>query len=173
MFFETTDDRIKKLEKRADELEKQMNRTLSTLNDALLSVTDVVTKLYEENNKLKKEKKLITSSQKKIEKEIKQTGIRENINGNLTTPVKNAIKENMELIQEVAKEGWSDNASAEALRSLVEKEGEVRMRDAAETLKVHEVQIEHWAEMLKDQKIITISEKGNKKYLCAAKMVKR
>ncbi len=165
MLFQTTEDKIKKLEKRVDAIEKQINRTLTSVHEAFGTITDVITKLQEENAALKKGKDVIVAKQKQIASQIKDIGIKRDIKMNIMEPVKNIVAENFEFVQEVAKEGVSEKPSMQHLLDLVEKEGEIKVRDAAAKMKVHEVQIEHWANMLKDR--MTVTEKKNKKYLCA------
>ena len=167
MLFQTADDRIKNLEKRVGEVEKQVNTALSDINDAVVTITEVITKLQQENSSLKKEKGIIESKQEKIAKQIKETGIRKEIKSNVVSPVKNMVTENFALIQEVAKEGLVPQPGIDELERLVENEGEIRMRDAALKLKVHELQVEHWANALKDR--INIAERKDKKYLCWTK----
>ncbi|MBI4170104.1 MAG: hypothetical protein HY514_00270 [Candidatus Aenigmarchaeota archaeon] len=171
MLFQTTEDRIKKLEKRVDEIEKQMNRTLTSIHDALGTITSVITKLQEENTTLKKEKDVIAAKQKQIASQIKDIGIKKDIKLNIVEPVKNIVTENFEFVQEIAKEGFTGKPSMQNLLDLVEKEGEIRMQDAATKMKVHEVQIEHWANTMRNR--ITVTEKKNKKYLCAIKQRNR
>jgi len=167
MLFQTTDGRIKNLEKRIGEVEKQINTALTDINDAVVTITEVITKLQQENSSLKKEKGIIESKQEKIAKQIKETGIRKEIKSGVVSPAKNIVTENFALIQEVAKEGFTSQPGIRDLADLVEKEGEIKMQDAALMLKVHELQVEHWAGMLKDR--ITIAERKNKKYLCSTK----
>ena len=166
MLFQTTDDRVKKLEKRMDSLEKQANKSLISINESLLTITEVVAKLQEENGSLKKEKNTLISRQKDVAKQIKDLSIKKDINDSIIEPVKNAVSENFGLIQEVTREGLTAQPSINDLLKLVEKEGEIKIQDAASKMKLHEVQIEHWSNILKDQKIISIIEKKNKKYLC-------
>ncbi len=167
MLFQTTDDRIKNLEKRVGDVEKRINTALSDINDVVVTITEVVTKLQQENSSLKKEKAILESKQEKISKQIKETGIRKEIKSNVVRPVKNMVTENFALIQEVAKEGLMPQPGIGELERLVENEGEIKMWDAALKLKVHELQVEHWANMLKDK--MTITEKKNRKYLCTIK----
>ncbi len=172
MLFQTTDDRVKKLEKRVDEMEKNMSKTLMGINDAFTTITDVITKLQQENESLKKEKNIILSRQKQIAKGIKETGIKRDIKSSIIEPVKSAVAENFEFIREVAREDFAEKPGIKKLLDLVENEKETSFRDAAEKMGVHELQIGHWASRLKDQKLITVAEKKNKKYLCSVKQAK-
>ena len=170
MIFQTTEDRIKKLEKRIDSLEKGTKKILLEMNESLITVTDVITKLQKENKEMKEEKNLnkkkeiLISAKRHIEDEIKDLGpgigIRETVR-----PLKDVIMENYEFIQNVAREGLQP--SMNGLLRLVEKEGEISPRAAAAKLKVHELQIEKWSSTLKQEKLITIAEKNNRKYLCS------
>lgn len=172
MLFQTTDDRIRKLEKRADEMEKRMNRTLAGINDAFTTVTDVVAKLQKENEGLRKEKAELEKSRKQVAGQMTETGIKRDIK-EIAKPAKNIVAGNFEFIQDVAREGLTSahgasaqpaaQAGADGLARLVEKEGEIQLREAAARLKVHELQAEHWASAVKDR--VGIAEKKNRKYL--------
>jgi len=170
MFFPTTEERIKKMEKRIGEIERQMNRSLESMNEALLTMTDIISKLNDENGKFKKEGQMLSSSQKKVEKEIRDIGVKKEIKENVVEPVKAAIKENMNFVQEVAYEGLP---TMNSLARLVEAQGEIRLQDAASRLRVHELQAEKWATQLKEQKIVAITDKNKKRYLSYIKPAKK
>lgn len=172
MLFSTTEDRVKKLEKRLDSLEKDMKKVLRDINDSLITITEVISKLQEENSelkeeKLKKEKEAINAAKIRVESQIRGLGhgidIKETVR-----PLKEIITENYEFVQNVAKEGILPGT--DKLLRLVEKEREISIQAAAAKLKVHVLQIEKWSDALKAEKLISVAEKNNKKYLLTSKL---
>lgn len=161
MFFQTSDDRLKQVERKVDEMEKQFNRTLTNINESLLTITDVIQKLEAENSKLKKERESIDKKRLEIEKGIKETGVKKDIKIK-TQPVKNIISDNIQFIQEVVKDGR--DSSMHDLYELVKKEP-IEIRKAGEKLKVHKMQVDHWAKLLKSEKLLTVEDRRGKKIL--------
>ncbi len=172
MFFQTTDERIGRLEKRMSSFEKDMKKTLLDMNESLKTITEVISRLQEENKGLKdegrmgREKESVENAKKSVETTAKN--IAPNIISMETVkPIREMIEENYEFVQKIARDGLSPSAGD--LCALVGKEKEISMKDAASRMKVHELQVEKWAGTLKAEKLITITDKSNRKYLCINK----
>ena len=164
--FATTDSRIEKLEKKIS----RMENSIKVMEDTFSSVMDVVKKLNEENSSLKKTMKTMELQKNEINR-IKEEKKQEE---SFIIPIKNKIKENIEFVQQVAADGFSDDevlkmkipkniTETDLLNSL--SNGAIDADRIAWKFGVHRAQIDAWASKLNKQGMVTLRPFGKKMFI--------
>ncbi|MBI4163022.1 MAG: hypothetical protein HY513_05035 [Candidatus Aenigmarchaeota archaeon] len=185
MMFETTNGKIDKLDKKI----KRMESTVKMLQDSFGTITEVVKKMQNQNESLKKNYETLGKTKEKMmEISKRETGMRSmsKLLESPLNPIRDKIKENVDLIREVAAESIieavEDDHDSEQNSAIVNgvpgfkspktmkeediiymlKNGSVSSDELAHKLRVHKAQVEVWASKLQKKNLVDVKNSGNK-----------
>lgn len=133
--FEKKDERIKELEKRIEELEKQVDTEIEDLRKktkeqirdlgaSLRTLETVMKKIQDERNEIEKDRDFLLEKHKELIRQIPvdRTRLKRDIREKLLMPLHRTVKENAELIKDVAVEGLEKNEEKPSLKKMVVKD---------------------------------------------------
>lgn len=106
MIFDTKDDKIEKLEKKILDMEKKLENNMKNIDDTISTLNKIILKLQVENTRLRSEKDFLVERHKKMLKRVPVPDLASEIHERLVKPAANAIAENVEFVELVAKEGF-------------------------------------------------------------------
>ncbi len=187
MIFESKDEKIVKLEKKISDLEKKMETNLNRMNDSIGTLNEIILHLQTDNRKLRSEKDFLVQRHKKMLKRVPVPDLASEVSNKLVTPAKDKIKENVDFIGLVAKEGFleikepkpvkkrknpakelkehiltgqkvSNGKSIDKLFDVVSDAGRIRTDAAARKLGVHEIQVEEWGKILQEHDLVSLKK---------------
>ena len=184
MFLDSKDDKVKKIERDIHQMERRMEDSLQKMNGTIKSLNDIILRLQRENVQLRSERDFLVERHKKMLKRVPVPDLANEINEKLVKPASAKIKENVDFIQNLAKEGFVElkeprqrketekdpieelketiidvssrnyGKSIDNLYEIVNKAGKIRADEAARKLNVHEVQVEEWAKLLEEHGLL-------------------
>lgn len=186
MIFDSRDDKIKKLERDIQSMERRMEDSLRKMDETIKSLNDIILRLQRENVQLRSERDFLVERHKKLLRRVPVPDLAGEINERLVKPGASKIKENVEFVQLLAKEGFVElkekkpkkvvkkdpieelkesiidvssknyGKTIDSLYEIISKSGKIRADEAARRLNVHEVQIEEWAKILEEHELVTV-----------------
>ena len=187
MFLDSKDDKMKRLERDVHQMEKRMEDSLQKMNGAIKSLNDIILRLQHENVQLRSERDFLVERHKKMLKRVPVPDLANEINEKFVKPSAGRIRENVDFVQSLAKEGFVElkeikqkkpekdpidelketiidvssknyGKSIDNLYEIVSKAGKMRADEAARKLNVHEVQVEEWAKLLEEHELVSIKK---------------
>ena len=185
--FDSKDDKVGRLEKDIREMERKVEQNLQRMNETVKSLNDIILRLQRENVQLRSERDFLVERHKKMLKRVPVPDLAFEINEKLVKPASGKIKENVDFVQLLAKEGFvelkeqkenpakknpidelkdtiidvssrSHGKTIDSLFEMISKTGKIRADDAARKLGVHEVQIEEWAKILEEHEMASVKK---------------
>lgn len=158
---------VAELKKRIDQLDRKMDLKLRQINASFLTLRDILVKMREEKKELEKEKSAIEERLSRLvakHETLAQPApgrLAQDVVDKLVKPVKAEMKENIELVRQIAREVTApaeadEQMPMDRLYDMVMRRGKVKVSDAAKEFNVHEAQIEEWAKMLETNGLIDI-----------------
>lgn len=147
------DEKMKRLEKRVSQIERTTNKNFQQVEEAFSAFRDVLLKMQRENEQLKNDRDFLLNAYKIHLKTLSAPSLREEIKRNLVEKTGSRIRENFELVRNVAAESLGESRMDD-LFELVFLEGKIKSRDASKRLNVHEKQVEEWAARLEKMNLI-------------------
>ena len=185
--FDSKDDKVGRLEKDIREMERKVEQNLQKMNETVKSLNDIILRLQRENVQLRSERDFLVERHKKMLKRVPVPDLAFEINEKLVKPASGKIKENVDFVQLLAKEGFvelkeqkekpakknpidelkdtiidvssrSHGKTIDSLFEMISKTGKIRADDAARKLGVHEVQIEEWAKILEEHEMASVKK---------------
>jgi len=187
--FETKDEKLSKMDKKISDLEKKMEQNFDLINDTVTTLNDIIIHLQADNTKLRGEKDFLLERHKKLVKRVPVPDLSREVNNRLVKPAANVLRENANLLRDVALEGFveikepekivkrdpskdlkdhvlrntqSSGKTIDRLYEIIGETGHVRSDDAARRLNVHEVQVEEWGKILQEHELIKMKKTGGR-----------
>lgn len=197
--FSKKNDKIKELEERIEELDKQVDEEINglrkrtkeqirDLGESLRTLENVMKKIQDERNEMEKDRNFLIEKHKELIRAIPidRSRLKKDIREKLLMPLHRTVKENVELIKNVAVEGLEQGSPAPApgasktpkedfmqsiksavvseeaktpideLFEFIMRQGTVKVQDASRKFAVTEGQIEEWAKILEGHGLIDI-----------------
>ena len=150
-------EQMEKLEKRLRLLEHKMDRNFSRTNESFETFRKVIIELQKENVELKRDRDFLLDKYKDVIRKLElPVGVH---------PIKEAINENLNLIREVALEGFGvekNRKNIDDLFELVINNNKISLKSAAKRLGVTEKKSLFWALTLQKKGLIGINNKFGK-----------
>src|SRR3989338_2011168 len=106
MFLDSKDDKMKRLERDVHQMEKRMEDSLQKMNGAIKSLNDIILRLQHENVQLRSERDFLVERHKKMLKRVPVPDLANEINEKFVKPSAGRIRENVDFVQSLAKEGF-------------------------------------------------------------------
>ncbi len=130
MLFESKDEKVEKLEKKIQDLDRKMDYNIKRMNESLDTLNQIIIHLEADNKKLRDEKGFLLERNKKLLRRVPVPDLSTEISNRFVSPAKNTIKENIELVKMVTKEGFVE------IKDPEEQKREYR-KNPAKVLKDH------------------------------------
>jgi hypothetical protein len=176
------------MERKIADLEKKLDYNIGRMNESIATLNEIILHMESENKRLRDEKSFLIERHKKMLKRVNVPDLSYEIKERLVKPAADTVKENMNIVRLVAKEGFVEikdpaappmnirknpakelknyviggekKDSGKSIDNLYEivSNGPVRSDEAARRMNVHEVQIAEWAKILEENDLITIKK---------------
>lgn len=106
MIFSTKDEKTERLEKKINEMEKRMELNINKMNQTVVTLREIILRLQRDNTQLRSERDFLIERHKKMLKRVPVPDLALEINEKLIRPTANKIRENVDFVQLIAKEGF-------------------------------------------------------------------
>ncbi|MFA4820123.1 MAG: hypothetical protein WC613_04155 [Candidatus Aenigmatarchaeota archaeon] len=106
MIFPTKDEKVEHLERKINEMEKRMDVNINKMNQTVVTLREIILRLQSENTQLRSERDFLVERHKKMLKRVPVPDLATEINERLIRPATNKIRENVDFVQLIAKEGF-------------------------------------------------------------------
>src|SRR3990167_5845642 len=111
MIFDSKDDKVNRLKKDVHDMERRVESSLQKMNETIKTLNDIILRLQRENVQLRSERDFLVERHKKMLKRVPVPDLAAEINEKLVKPAAGKIKENVDFVQLLAKEGFVDRKS--------------------------------------------------------------
>ena len=133
MIFDSKDDKVNRLKKDVHDMERRVESSLQKMNETIKTLNDIILRLQRENVQLRSERDFLIERHKKMLKRVPVPDLAVEINERLVKPTIDRIKENVDFVQLVAKEGFVEIRPERRKKPREEKDPSV----SAKALKEH------------------------------------
>ena len=150
-------ERMEKMERRLRLLEHKMDRNFSRTSESFETFRKIIIELQKENSELKRDRDFLLEKYKNVIRKLELPAGAQ--------PIKEAINENLNLIREVALEGFDaekDRKNIDDLFEVVINSSKISLKSAAKRLGVTEKKALYWSLALQKKGLIGINNKFGK-----------
>ena len=147
-------EQIERLERKIRSLEQKMEYKLSNVDSSLEMLKNSLIQLQNENKELKNDRDFLLGKYKDTLRRIEKSEI---LGAKFISPIKTEIRENANLIRDIALEGFGADTGKSGIDSLFElvmNKKKLTAEKAAKELGVDEKKVKYWALKLENQGLI-------------------
>lgn len=132
MIFSTKDEKVEHLERKINEMERRMEFNINKMNQTVVTLREIILRLQRDNTQLRSERDFLIERHKKMLKRVPVPDLALEINEKLVKPTANKIRENVDFVQLVAKDGFMEIRPERRKKPQEEKDPSVSAKDLKE-----------------------------------------
>src|SRR3989338_8946753 len=132
MIFSTKDEKVEHLDRKINDMERRMEFNINKMNQTVVTLREIILRLQRDNTQLRSERDFLIERHKKMLRRVPVPDLALEINERLVKPATNKIKDNIDFVQLVAKDGFMEIRPDRRKKPREEKNPSVSAKDLKE-----------------------------------------